>query len=78
MGTAFDGRRLVSFFFCQALYLSIREEEWSEMHEKVKEVSKKMGVKQAGQKAVGLGNMAWQEVSEGGILVFQRGTDTGV
>ena len=40
---------------------SIREEEWNEMHEKLKEVSKNFGVKNTGQKAAGLRTLAWRK-----------------
>ena len=43
---------------CQALYHSIKEEEWIEMGEKLREVSKKTGVKKAGERVAGLGKVA--------------------
>ena len=38
---------------CQALHLSIEEEEGVEMHEKLKEVCTNIGVKKAGQRWLG-------------------------
>ena len=38
---------------CQALYLAVSVGEWRDMHEKLKEVSKQIGVKKAEQKVTG-------------------------
>ena len=35
---------------CQALFQSIKEQEWMEMHEKLKDVTRKTGAKKAGQR----------------------------
>ena len=43
---------------CQAMYQSIKEEEWIEMHEKLREVIRKIGVKGSGQWVAGLGKVA--------------------
>ena len=40
---------------CQASFQSVKEEEWIEMHEKSKEVTRKIGVKRAGQRVAVLG-----------------------
>ena len=45
----------------QALYQSIGEEEWTDMHERFKEACRKIGVKKNGQKDDGLGKVAWRK-----------------
>ena len=45
---------------CQASYQSIREEEWNQIYEKLKEVSKNIGVKNTDQKVAGLRTLAWR------------------
>ena len=49
---------------CQALYKSSGEEEWTELHEQVKSLQKKIGVKKAGQSVAGLGKVAWRKTQE--------------
>ena len=49
---------------CQALYQSIKEEEWTEMHETSKDVTEMIGVKKAGQKVAGVGEVAWRKTSK--------------
>ena len=41
----------------RALYQTMRDEEWTGMHEKLYEVSEKIGVTKAGQKVAGLGKL---------------------
>ena len=48
----------------QAPFQSIKEEEWMEMHERLNEVTKKIGVKKAGQRVVGLGEVGWRKTSK--------------
>ena len=59
MATAVDGRRLggdVSRRFSQSMVA----EERSDTHESLKDVCKKIGVKKAGLRIAGLGNLAWR------------------
>ena len=49
---------------CQAPYQSIKEEEWLEMHEKLQEVTKKIGVMLGGHKVADLGKVAWRKTSK--------------
>ena len=58
---------------CQALYQSIGEEEWTEMHERKKEVFRNIGVKKAGQIIAGLGKVAWRKT--GRNLFFSAKND---
>ena len=51
----------------QALYQSIREEGWIHMHDKLKEVSTKIGVKKAFPKVAGLGKRARQVLRSMGL-----------
>ena len=44
--------------FARRFYQSIGEEEWSCMHESLNEVCEKIGVKMAGHRISGLGNLA--------------------
>ena len=46
---------------CQALYQRKEAVECGESHYKMKELSKCIGVKTAGQRAVGLGKLAWRK-----------------
>ena len=46
---------------CQALYQSIKVEEWTE---NLKDVTEMIGVKKAGQKVAGLGKVAWRKTSK--------------
>ena len=57
---------------------SLREEEWDEMHEKSKEVSKKFGVTNAGQKVVGLGKLAWRKSLQEDLFSAEKRTGKGV
>ena len=49
---------------CRTLRHSFGEEEWIEMHEKLKDVCKKIGVKKAGQKVAGMGKSAWRKTQQ--------------
>ena len=49
----------------------MKKEEWIDMHGKLKEVSKVIFVKKAGQRVAGLGNVAWRRTSEGILLLSQ-------
>ena len=42
------------FCLCQALFQPIKEEAWLEMHEKMKDITRKIEVKRAGQRVAGL------------------------
>ena len=53
---------------CQALYQSIGEEEWSGMHESLKEV----GVKKAGRRIAALGNLAWRKSEKDHLFSSER------
>ena len=69
MGAVFDGVVL-----CQALCKSSGEEEWTDMFEKLREVCKKIGVKNDGQRMAGLGKVAWRKNGEGTFLISKEGT----
>ena len=58
---------------CQASFQSIKEEDWIEMHEKLKDVTRKIGVKEAGQRVVGAGEVGSAEDAERRFL-FGQGT----
>ena len=53
---AFDENWVV---LCQALHQSIAQEEWTDMHESLKTVCKKIGVKNIEKSIAGLGMVAW-------------------
>ena len=48
-----------------------RREEWVEMHEKLKEVARKIGVGKAGQGVAGRGKVAWKRTSKEVFFVSQ-------
>ena len=60
-----------------------RREEWVEMHEKLKEVARQVGVGKAGQRVAGRGRVAWKRTSKETFLlanveqerVFHRRSD---
>ena len=45
----------------QVVYQSIKEEEWTDMHVLLKDISKKIGVEKAAQKGARLGKLAWRK-----------------
>ena len=70
MGAVFDGVVL-----CQALCKSSGEEEWTDMFEKLREVCRKIGVKNAGQRMAGLGKVAWRKTEREPFLSARKGLD---
>ena len=50
---------------CYTLYHSTEEEEWSDLHESLKEVCKKMGVKKDGQRIAELGRLGMAHIRQG-------------
>ena len=62
MEIALDGGGLVVLY--QALCQLIKEREWMEMHEKVREVITQIKVTQAGEEVAGLGRVAWRKTPE--------------
>ena len=48
-------------------------QEWTDMFERLREVSRKIGVKNAGQRMAGLGKVAWRK--RRGNLSYQQGRD---
>ena len=59
------------------LFQSIKEEEWTEMHETLKEVTRRIGVKKDGQRIAGLGRLAWRNLWKESFL-SQDGTRAGL
>ena len=57
------------------LCLEMREEEWIERHEKVKDVSKHIGVKKAGQRVPGSGKVAWRKTVKSAKEEQERALD---
>ena len=68
MGAVFDGVVL-----CQALCKSSGEEEWTDMFEKLREVCRKIGVKNAGRRMAGLGKVAWRKTEREPFLSTRKG-----
>ena len=55
------------FCLCQALFQSIKEEAWLEMHEKMKDITRKIEVKRAGQRVAGLAFFSSQDGTRPGL-----------
>ena len=65
METAVDGGRLGCVV---SSTVPIGEEEWLEMHKKLKDVCKTIGVKEAGQRVAGLSKVVWRKTQEIALL----------
>ena len=50
-----------SVVLCQSFFQSIGEEEWTDMHENVKEVCRNIGVKKAEHRIAVMGMLAWRK-----------------
>ena len=50
-------------------------QEWTDMFERLREVSRKIGVKNAGQRMAGLGKVAWRKTEREPFLSARKGLD---
>ena len=60
---------------CQALYPSIGEEAWTELHERFKEVCRKIGVKKAGRRIAGLSKVVWRKTEKELFFSAKKGVE---